>query len=227
MRKTLRADLHIHSCYSVDSLSKLEEILEAAVKKGLSAIAVCDHNEIAGAIEAQRIVKEKKLPLQVIVGEEVETEFGHVLVYFLKRKIENGKLKDVLAKAKKQGAICCLAHPYDSGRKGQGASIPEKLLLKMDGIEAFNARVLSGSSNENALVLAEKYRKPVFAGSDAHHASEIGSAYVEFKGIGKLDKKTLLYAKRKICGKRSPAYVRLFSRYAALRKRIEKLISSL
>lgn len=195
-------------------------VLEAAMKKGLSAIAITDHNEIQGALEAQRIAREKKFPMQVIIGEEVGCPEGDLLVYFVKKKIAKGPLSSVLKEVKRQKAICCMAHPYDTRRMGMMArNLPEKMLLKIDAIEAFNARS-NEKCNEKAIGLAGKCRTPMLAGSDAHHASEVGAAFVEFRGIGKLTAKNMLSAKRKIGGKISSPLVRFFSRYAAYRKKL-------
>lgn len=214
------ADLHIHTCHSMDSLAKPENVLDAAMGKGLSAIAITDHNEIAGALEAQRIARGRKLPLQVIIGEEVGCDEGDLLVYFLKERIARGPLATVLKEVERQKAICCIAHPYDTRRTGMMArGLPEKMLSKIDAIEAFNARS-NERRNEEAARLAGKHGMPILAGSDAHHASEVGAACVEFEGVRKLDAKNMLSAKRKLGGKISSPLVRFFSRYAAFRKKL-------
>ena len=220
MQKPFSADLHMHTCHSTDSLSSLEQVLDAAVERGLSAIAITDHNEISGAIEAQKIAREMKLPLQVIVGEEVGCPEGDLLVYFLRKRIPKCTLAEALEEVRKQKAVCCMAHPYDTRRMGMMArGLPEGMLAGIDAIEAFNARS-TGAHNAGAAGLAARLGKPALAGSDAHHASEAGAAFVEFSGVKKLDAKSLLSAKRKIRGRLSPQHVRFYSRYAVLRNRI-------
>ncbi len=216
-----RADLHMHTCCSVDSLAEPEAMISAAVKKGLSAIAITDHNEIAGALEVQKIAQQKKLPMQVIIGEEVLTDKGDLLVYFLKRKIEKGSLEYVLAEVKRQGAVCCAAHPYDFTRHGIPLdNLGSSALSKIDAIEAFNARITVPSHNAKALSFAQKQGKPIFAGSDAHHPSEVGAAYAAFSGVYRLDAKNILSAPRRAGGNLSPPHVHGFSRYAAIAKMI-------
>ncbi len=217
MKTPFKADCHVHTCYSPDSLADIEGILEAAVKKGLSAIAITDHDTISGALEAKKIAC--KLPLQVIIGEEITTGKGDLLAYFVKKRIVPGPLSAVLDEVKKQGAVCCCAHPYDQFRKGVRPNLVAKdQLKKIHAIEVFNARSFNQSYNQKALSFAKKHKKVQLAGSDAHHASEVGRAYVEFKGIKKLGRNSLISAKRKIHGTLSPAYVRFFSKYAKLRK---------
>jgi len=217
----LKADLHIHTIFSKDSLSRVEDVLAAAMKRGMGAIAITDHDGIEGALEARKIALEKKMPLQVIVGEEVRTDDGDLLVYFVKKRIAPGKLNDVLAEVKRQGAICAAAHPYDAARHGIGLQRMAPGALKMiDAVEVFNARVPLASQNARAMAFALKNRKAFLAGSDAHHPSEVGAAYVEFYGVDALDADALLHAHRKIGGKSSSPFVRFYSRYAVLRKKL-------
>ena len=214
----------MHTRHSGDSLSRVEDVLAAAVKRGLSAIAITDHDGIEGAIEAQRLARAQKLPLQVIVGEEVRTDEGDLLVYFVKERIAPGKLVDVLAEAGRQGAVCAAAHPYDAARHGidlQG--LAPGVLGKIGAIEVFNARVPLASQNARAMGFALKNRKALLAGSDAHHPSEVGAAYVEFYGVSSLDAHALMHAQRKLGGKSSSPFVRFYSRYAVLRKKLAGL----
>ena len=50
-----RVDLHMHTRFSKDSLSRVEDVLAAAMRRGLSAIAITDHDGIEGALEAKEI----------------------------------------------------------------------------------------------------------------------------------------------------------------------------
>ena len=225
MTRAFKADFHTHTFHSVDSLSRVEDVLAAAVKRGLSAIAITDHNEIAGALEAQRIARARKHHIQVIVGEEVRTDAGDLLVYFVKKRIAPGKLEDVLVEVKRQKAVCAAAHPYDFARHGIGLQeLGRGVAGKIDAIEVFNARVPLASQNARAMAFALKNRKALLAGSDAHHPSEVGAAYVEFYDVDALDADTLLHAQRKIRGNRSSPFVRFYSRYAVMRKKLAPLV---
>ncbi|MCX8174985.1 MAG: PHP domain-containing protein [Candidatus Micrarchaeota archaeon] len=220
-KRVFKADLHIHTEYSIDSLSRIEDVLSSAVKKGLSAIAITDHNETAGAIEAQKLAKEKEMELQVIVGEEVATDKGELLVYFVKEKISPGTIEQVLFEVNRQQAVCAAAHPFDVLRKGLNLErLPPSVLSKIDAIEAFNARVILPQQNTQALLFAKKTGKPTIAGSDAHHPSEVGNVYTEFSGISQLDGSSFLSAPRTLCGGSSFPYVHAFSSYAAFSRRV-------
>lgn len=223
----IRADLHMHTRFSKDSLSDIDAVLDAALARGLGAIAITDHDSIEGAIEAQKRASERGLALQVIAGEEVSTNEGDLLAYFVKRRIAPGPLEEVLAEAGRQKAVCAPAHPYDFARHGIALQkLPARLLAKIGCIEAFNARVPLSSMNAGAMKFALAHRKAILAGSDAHHPSEIGGAYVEFAGVEKLDAASLLRARRVIGGSRASPLVRFYSRYAILRKKIWKLFAA-
>ncbi len=65
-------DLHVHSCYS-DGTCTPEELVDLALDAGLKAIALTDHDTVAGVAEAIRCGREKGLP--VIPGVELSCEY--------------------------------------------------------------------------------------------------------------------------------------------------------
>ena len=52
-RRLIHVDLHMHTDHSHDCATPVERLLETARDRGLGAIAVTDHNEISGALEAR------------------------------------------------------------------------------------------------------------------------------------------------------------------------------
>lgn len=91
------ADLHIHTNHSDSTLSP-EEVVANADEKGLSGIAICDHDSIDG-VEPCRL-KAEALGIEVIPGIEITTEIEdaeiHILGYFVDTKA--GWFKDQLIK---------------------------------------------------------------------------------------------------------------------------------
>jgi len=77
-------DLHVHSTASDGSFSP-KELVKLSRKKGLSAIALTDHDTVAGNEEA--IDSGKELDLEVISGVELSAYFEkgtlHILGYFV------------------------------------------------------------------------------------------------------------------------------------------------
>ena len=78
----LAVDLHVHTGLSPDSLTALPAIVEAVCARGLSALAITDHNEVDAALRLQEVA-----PFPVIVGEEVKTTQGEIIGLFLQRRV--------------------------------------------------------------------------------------------------------------------------------------------
>ena len=59
----------MHTDHSPDCATPVDTLLDTAKRVGLGAIAITDHNEISGALEA----RERANGIKVIVAEEVKT----------------------------------------------------------------------------------------------------------------------------------------------------------
>lgn len=206
-----RYEIHLHTKYSPCSSLKPSEILKIAKAKGMTGVAVTDHNTIKGALEVKRLNKDKDF--EVIIGEEVSTDIGHVLVYYVRKEIKKGKAEQVLKEAKEQGAIVVLAHPYNNFSEKISKVIPlnrrnarldDRLLARFDAIEIFNSRCFSSKDNIQAAKLAKKHAKPGTGGSDAHFKNEIGNTVVEFDDKYNF-REALLGGKLKVVGGKKTA----------------------
>jgi len=178
-RKFIDVDLHMHTDHSYDCATPVEVLLAEAKARGLGAIAVTDHNEISGALEA----REKASGIKVIVGEEVKTkDQGEVIGLFIEKLIPAGlSLAETLERIHEQGGIAYVPHPFDRLH-----SVPDYEHLldsidQIDAIEIHNARVAIGEFNEEAARFAAKYRIPAGAGSDAHVAQGLGSVRIKMR----------------------------------------------
>ncbi|MCM1567466.1 MAG: PHP domain-containing protein [Dehalobacter sp.] len=169
----MKYDLHIHSMYSKDSFLRPEIILKVAKKKGLDGIAITDHNTIKGAVAARKINYDRNFT--VITGAEIKTEFGDVVGIFLQEEVKSRLFAEVIEEIKGQGGYAVLAHPYRQYPE------PERLVNKVDLIEAFNARSKK-LHNDQSYDLALRNHKPFTAGSDAHLSFEIGRGCISING---------------------------------------------
>lgn len=194
-------DLHIHSKYSFDSLLEPKKIIKVAKKRGLDGIAITDHNTIKGGLDAKKVNKDKDF--LVIVGSEISTEIGDITGLFLSEEIKSRNSMGVIEEIKKQGGLVVLPHPY------RGHRLNEKIIERIDVIEVFNART-NNEDNERAMKLAEKYNKPIVAGSDAHFASEIGLGKTIIKSKKEV-KKDMLNEILKLERSQSPVYLQSLS----------------
>jgi predicted metal-dependent phosphoesterase TrpH len=193
-RPLIDVDLHMHTDHSGDCATPVEVLLATAREQGLGAIAVTDHNEISGALEARRQASVSidparpapggvGLPLKVIVAEEVKTaDQGEVIGLFIEEKIPRGlTLQETVAEIKRQGGLVYVPHPFDRMH-----SVPDyehllTILDDVDAIEVFNPRVAIGAFNEEAARFAAKYRIVAGAGSDSHVAQGLGSVRIRMR----------------------------------------------
>nr|MBA2380991.1 PHP domain-containing protein [Chloroflexota bacterium] len=109
------ADLHIHSRASFDSLASPASLVRTAAARGLTHLAITDHDRIDGALEARDHAAHDAdamnaadgVPgVNVIVGEEVRTADGDLICLFLERAIAPGlSAEETIAAARSQGAL--------------------------------------------------------------------------------------------------------------------------
>ncbi len=185
-RPLIEVDLHMHTDHSPDCATPVEVLLETARDRGLGAIAITDHNEVSGALEARRIA-EQMGDIKVIVAEEVKTaEQGEVIGLFLEEKIAKGMtMAETIAEIRRQGGLVYVPHPFDRFH-----SVPDyehllDIVEEIDILEVFNPRVAVTAFNEEAERFAGKYRIVPGAGSDSHVAQGLGSVRVrihDFEG---------------------------------------------
>jgi hypothetical protein len=180
-RALIDVDLHMHTDHSSDCATPVEVLLASARAAGLGAIAVTDHNEISGALDAR--AKAAEFGVKVIVSEEVKTaDQGEVIGLFLEEKIPRGlTLDETIAAIRAQGGLVYVPHPFDRLH-----SVPdyEHLLAvveDIDALEVFNSRVAISAFNEEAVRFAAKYRIVGGAGSDAHVPQGLGSVRIRMR----------------------------------------------
>ncbi len=178
-RKLIEVDLHMHTDHSPDCATPVEVLLETARDRGLGAIAITDHNEVSGALEARRIA-EQMGDIKVIVAEEVKTaEQGEVIGLFLEEKIPRGMtMEETIAAIRGQGGLVYVPHPFDRFHSVPDYEYLLDIVEEIDILEVFNPRVALTSFNEEAERFARKYRIVPGAGSDSHVAQGLGSVRV-------------------------------------------------
>jgi hypothetical protein len=184
-RRLIDVDLHMHTDHSPDCATPVEVLLQTARAQGLGAIAITDHNEISGALEAAA----KADGIKVIVAEEVKTATqGEVIGLFIKERIPRGLgLAETVAEIKRQGGLVYIPHPFDRLHAVPDYEHLLPILDDVDAIEVYNPRVAIGAFNEEAARFAAKYRIIAGAGSDSHVAAGLGSVRIrmrDFDGPG-------------------------------------------
>ena len=175
-------DLHGHTSASFDSLADPKAVVVAAATRGLTHIAITDHDRIEGALRARDAAPDG---LTVIIGEECKTSDGDLICLFLERAVAPGRSAlATIADVRAQGGLVGIPHPFDRFRGSMGKAGGEwleELASQVDWIEAYNARLVGGG-NDQAAQFARTHGLPGVAVSDAHSVLEVADAYCVLRG---------------------------------------------
>lgn len=180
-----RFDLHVHSFFSADASSSPEALVAKARTRGLDGLVITDHD----TCEAFAYCLKNGLANRdgtavdgflVAPGVEVSTADGHLLcIGTTLPGRRNQRAVDVEAEILESGGIAIPAHPFDHWRAGIRPRVMDTLRTPV--IEGFNAAVTSRKFNVRAKAYAARRSLHVTAGSDAHHASAVGTAWTAFE----------------------------------------------
>ena len=170
----LRIDLHAHTRFSLDAAMSPRELVDRAIDAGLDRIAVTDHGEIEGALEARAYA-----PAHVIVGEEIRCEGNTELIgLFLTERIPQGlPIEETVERIRAQGGLVYAPHPYAYAWRPRRHA--ERSLAVADIVEVFNSRAFYPPWNRRALRAARARGLAAAASTDSHFAHELGRAYTE------------------------------------------------
>lgn len=175
---TVRVDMHLHTMYSGDAVTTLDELAERVASTGLDVLCITDHNAVRGAREALA----RGLGCRVVVGEEIKTAAGEVIGLFLEERISPGLAPDdAIDRIRAQRGVVYVPHPFDPTRHPLHEPVLRDLCARrrVDALEVLNAKVALDHLNQRAGELAAEFDLARGAGSDAHDPSTLGAAYVE------------------------------------------------
>jgi predicted metal-dependent phosphoesterase TrpH len=174
----MKCDFHVHTGYSFDSNASPREIVDKAIKEGIDCLAITDHGEVKGALEAMEYSKGK--PILIIPGIEVKSKEGDILGLNVKEKIPNGlSAKETIRRIKERGGFVVIPHPFGLFCKFKGNL--KELIKEIDAIEILNASIF-GNGNEIAKEFAKENNLPFTVGTDSHFTNFIGKCYLEIPG---------------------------------------------
>jgi len=181
-------DLHSHSIKSDDGRAKVENYCQWIRRRELplDGFVLTEHRLFDAESDYRKL--EDEYGLAILKASEVETEYGHVLVFGVNDDLVNAfdfarvdlPLAMVVAEADKAGAIAVPCHP---GRTRVGMCAHYETLGPVEGvrvIETLNGGS-RGTENEEAIALAEEYGYLGVGGSDAHIVSFIGRCATKFE----------------------------------------------
>jgi len=183
-------DLHLHSEASDDSRAPVEAYLKWLARKRderpIEGLVLTEHRQFNAAADYHEL--EDKYGLLLLKASEVETDYGHMLVYGVNDDIlkhfdfKNVHLdaQEVLTEVARRGGIAMPCHP---GRPTIGLieHYQKKPPLEgVVGVEALNGGSKKGE-NERVAGLIQAYGYQAFGGSDSHLVSFVGICATEFE----------------------------------------------
>lgn len=170
----LKVDLHLHSYYSHDGQSSLQELIDRAKDCSLDRIALTDHNTVEGAL-----LLAKMAPELTIVGEEIKTLEGEVIGLFIDGHVPPYLApEDAMDLIHSMGGLTYIAHPLDRRRSNFRPDRIVKLSARIDILETYNPWC-DAAANRAAAQLAGDLNKVAATGSDSHSAEELGRSWME------------------------------------------------
>lgn len=220
--KLIKVDMHCHTRLSKDSLNDPRRLVEAAAAKGLGALCVTDHNGLANALALSKMTD---LPIKVVPSEEVKSDEGEIIGYFLSELVPKGLSPEETAKRiRGQGGLVAVPHPFDTMRTASRlrTSALERLVQAglVDILEVFNARSIKQEDNDRALAFAQRHNLAMSAGSDAHTLIEVGRAYVEIASFNCAGEFLTALRRCSVEGRLSSKFIHIGSAWAKVAKAI-------
>ncbi len=183
-------DLHCHtSPLSHDSALTPDDLVDAAKQAGLDGICLTEHDFFWDIDKASDLANRHEF--LVISGNEVNTEYGHILVFGLERFVYGmHRLHDLSRMVREASGAMVFAHPYrrqlpfELRNEGDWSEPLTRALANeahdhVDAIESYNGRG-SARENEFAREICRRASRPATAGSDAHQRSDVGVCATEF-----------------------------------------------
>ena len=180
-------DMHAHSIKSDDGRAKVENYCQWIKAKNISidGFILTEHRQFDNESDYSELGKINDIT--ILKGSEVETEYGHVLVFGVTLALQeefdfsniNLELEQVIDACNKHDAIAVPCHP---GRPRVGMAAHLEEFGVPNGVEV--VEIYNGGSRENedeiAIQMAKQLSCSGIGGSDAHIVSQIGKCGTKF-----------------------------------------------
>jgi predicted metal-dependent phosphoesterase TrpH len=178
----------------------IEQILKyTELHTDLDVIAITDHNVIDGSLRARDLWAKASYRFDYIVGEEISTNEGHLLVLFIEKHVPSHiSIEHSIDLIHDQGGLAIVVHPLHpllriSCQRAVLDRIHANKDLWLDGIETWNAGLCGIFANRVAMRANRQcYGWSEVGNSDAHTLNAIGRACTLFQGSTASDVRTAI-----------------------------------
>lgn len=169
----IKLDLHIHSQYSEDGIGSPKEIIKILQKRKLQGMAITDHNNVEGGLQAQKFAPKDFI---VIPGAEISTDKGHIIALNVKENIKkNLSVEETIEKIIEVGGIPTVPHLFRS-MSGIKYNMFKEIHQKISTIEVFNS-CSDIKTNLKTMKIAKNFNLGGIGGSDSHIPEYVGYGY--------------------------------------------------
>ena len=181
-------DLHNHSIKSDDGRAKVENYCQWIHKRELAidGFVLTEHRQFDDESDYRKL--EDQTGLLILKGSEVETDYGHVLIFGVNEDLQQAfdfaaidlELALVLRESERCGAVAVPCHP---GRPNVGLCAHYEARGPVPGVSIVETRNGGSRQGEDewALAVASEYGYRGVGGSDAHIVSHIGRSATRFE----------------------------------------------
>jgi len=180
----IKTVIHVHTSYSYDSNSSPEAVIAAARREGVGCVAITDHDEIDGALEARAISTD----VRVIVGEEISTRDGHIIGLFLSSRIPPGlSAEKTIERIRAQSGLVLAPHPFVRFCQHSLGRTVRRLASCFDAVEIVNSQNPLFWQDYRAERFARRNQLTMYVGTDGHLTGRFAPAFqlmADFDGAG-------------------------------------------
>ena len=177
------ADLHVHTRYSDGLVAPIEVIDRIEHETNLNVVAITDHDETLGALEAREHAARRGYRVQVVTGVEVTTRDGHLLALFVEERPPALRgLAETAEWVLAHGGLCIAPHPFTHWTHSLSHRALDAAHGLVAGVEVLNASLAGRGSRRHALPFAEAKGLARIGASDAHVQGVVGIACTRFLG---------------------------------------------
>lgn len=179
------ADIHMHTNLG-DGWISPARMIASAIGRGLTVIAVTDHDHVEGAQRVEQLLAEHDSTLRMITGVEVSTRQGHLLGLFVKKAPRPMRsVEESIDAIKEQGGLVIVPHPMGKLVPSLSRRRIDSLLdagYAIDGIEIYNPSPANAAARAAVRAANEQWNLAEIGASDAHFWQHIGAGYTRFPG---------------------------------------------
>jgi len=186
-----------------DALAVFERVEATAF---LDVIAITDHDDIRGALEARETYERtrERWNFELVTGIEVTTFHGHLLALWVDAPIRSFRpLEETVAAIHAAGGVAVVPHPFSMLTRSIGQRTLDRVMriedtaTHPDGLEVANTLSKGWHAGMKAIIPnRERWHLAETGGSDAHFLESLGRAYTRYPGTDAATLRQAIEARR-------------------------------